>query len=208
MNAKSMTLVEVLMVLVVIGILATIGYPSYRNFVEDSKAKVCANNLEIIKTSLDIYAMENDEMPGNLSLIPAEYIRRAYAKVSGRGQPLGLKIAYWVVGFEKRGLAYAGLLHDLAKGDIKVITCPADHTPPPSGVSYALNSMLKNMKSETYKNLSASTTLIADWDSESDFTSLSSCPVRHSRYQIMYFQDSPYSQYLNADGKVYEVPTN
>ncbi|MBM3249870.1 MAG: prepilin-type N-terminal cleavage/methylation domain-containing protein [Candidatus Omnitrophica bacterium] len=177
MNKKSFTLMEVIVVIVVIGILATLGFPGYKSMVENQKAKVCRQNLEALKRALDIYAMENDTLPGDLSGLPADYIRRAYAEVLRKKGAWKIKLAYFIVDLEKRGLAFAqgeegggrSLLTDiLAGGDIKIITCPADHTPPTGsgggirGRSYGMNEQLENLGSDEYRRLGAGTFLIAD----------------------------------------------
>mgnify|MGYP001590185566 CR=1 FL=1 len=71
MRKAGFTLMEMMLVVVVIGILATLGFPAYKNVIEDSKAKVCQTNLRVISAALDIYAMEHDSIPGDLSKLPS-----------------------------------------------------------------------------------------------------------------------------------------
>lgn len=63
MRRRSFTLVEMLVVLIIVGILAGVSFANYRKTKEDSMAKISENNLKTLKSSLDIYIMENGDMP-------------------------------------------------------------------------------------------------------------------------------------------------
>jgi len=78
MRSHGLTLIEVLLGIIVVSILVTLAFPTYRmNVVEDSRARVCEAHLRTLKTGLDIYAAENDVMPGDLSQLPSSYVNRA-----------------------------------------------------------------------------------------------------------------------------------
>jgi prepilin-type N-terminal cleavage/methylation domain-containing protein len=166
MRKKSFTLMEVLTVLIIIGILATLGVPAILNTIEESRARVCEENLKALKAALDIYAMENDQMPAGISKLPNEYIRRGYAKViSSRDKKFAwkVKIGEFFERLEHKNLAYAGnpkpylnLKEDLAKGNLNMISCPLDKTSPVSsagGISYGLRSGLVNMTNKEYRDI-------------------------------------------------------
>jgi competence protein ComGC len=183
MKNKSLTMLELTIVILIIGILLTFGLPAYRNIVEDYKTKVCEANQYTLITALDIYALEHERMPGDLSEIPDEYLQKAYACMFQQKGSWKTKLAYYIIGWEQRGLAFAGLLQDLARGNIRLITCPADKTPPPDGRSYGMNSVLKNMTFQRYHNLGPGTLLIGDCE-KAEFTSTGDLEMRHKRYTI------------------------
>lgn len=182
MKKRAFTIMEIIIVVAVIGILATLAFPAYKNVIENSKARVCETNLQALNTALEIYAMDHDVMPGDLSELPPEDVQKAYARILQEKGAWKIKLAYFIVGQEQRGLVYAGLLTNLAGGNISLMTCPADHTPPAEGgISYGLNSALASMTSQVYRALPASALLIGDSDTTT-FTSESSLKERHKYY--------------------------
>lgn len=201
MKKKAFTLMEIIIIVVVIGILATLGLPTYQNVIEDSKAKVCQANLQALNTSLEIYAMEHDVMPGGLSELTPEYIEKAYAHILQEKGAWKIKLAYFIVRWEQRGLAYAGLLSDISKGNLSLITCPSDTSPPPTGISYGLNSVLENMTSQAYRALPDDTLLIGDCENVT-FTNLTDLNERHKHYGIL--TSDTYAQVISKDKKVKE----
>jgi len=181
MKKKAFTIMEIIIIVVIIGILATLGLPTYQNVIEDSKAKVCETNLEALNISLEIYAMEHDVMPGDLSELSPEHIQKAYTRILQKKGAWKIKLAYYIVGWEQRGLAYAGLLTDLAGGNMKLITCPAAV---PGERSYGMNSALANMTSSAYRSLPADGILVGDCLNPT-FTDKSGLIERHKYYEIL-----------------------
>jgi prepilin-type N-terminal cleavage/methylation domain-containing protein len=164
MGKKAFTLTEILIVVVIIGILVSIAVPTYQYLLDQAEAQACQANLDALQTALDIYAMENEKMPGSLGELPVDYLRRAYVKLMQRRDAFWIKLAYFMVNLRDRGLAYAAsstLIEGLAKGQIGTLTrCPAaDKT---DTVSYGFCRRLKNMTSQAYQQLSPETILIAD----------------------------------------------
>lgn len=160
MLRKSFTLMEIMIVLVILSILATLGFPAYQNMINNEKNKVCQANLEALGVALEIYAMEHDTFPGDLSQIPEQYLQKGFAKLMERKDAWKIKLAYYIVGFQQRGLAYAGLLTDLARGNSKLLTCPAAA---PAGNSYGIRSSFLNARVEdVYRNVGDSAVFIAD----------------------------------------------
>lgn len=182
MIKKAFTLIEIVAIVAVIGILVTLGINAYGNIIEDSKAKICDTNQQALKTALDIYAMEHDTLPGDLSMLPSEYIQKAFARImQGRGA-WKIKLAYFVVGLEDRGVAYAGLLTDyLARGNQKLLTCPKNTS---GGISYGMNSALSNMSRADYRGLSSDTVLIADSNQATFTSSGGNCDNLAERHKI------------------------
>ncbi len=199
MKKQAFTLTEIVIVVIVIGILATVAIPIYQNTIEDVKAKVCQTNLEILQVALDSYAMEQDKIPATLSELPWEYIQKAYVKILQKKDAWKIKLAYFILEWQKRDFAYAqSFINQLAKGDIKLITCPADTTPPAQGgISYGLDSILGNMSSQEYRALSANTFLIGDCESAT-FTSSDNLSQRHKHF----FEN--YTQVIDKDAETFE----
>jgi type IV pilus assembly protein PilE len=57
--AKGFTLIELMVVVVVVGILATIGYPSYRDYLLRSKITEAVGNLADMRTKLEQFFLDN-----------------------------------------------------------------------------------------------------------------------------------------------------
>lgn len=202
MLKKAFTLIQLIIALVIIGVLATLGLPAYQKAIEDSKSKVCQTNLEALSKALDIYAMDNDTMPGSLSELPPEYIQKAYAQVLQKKGAWKIRLAYFILDWEKKGLAYAqapGLMTLISKGDVRLITCPADPTPPAQGgISYGLNSALINMTSQAYRALPANTVLIGDCENNG-FNNISQLSENHKLH------GENYAIAIQGDEEVWEI---
>jgi len=186
MKNKSFTLVEIIVVLVIIGILATIALPNFLNIIEKSKARVCDLNLKALQIALDAYAMEHDIMPASLSELPDTYLNKAYSRVLKEEGAFKVWLAYFIVERQRGNLAYAAdFLNKLAKGNIQLITCPSDPTPALSGgVSYGLNSELQGKTSEEYRSISGDKLMIGDSDAPV-FSGDSALSSRHKEYKFL-----------------------
>jgi len=207
---KAFTLMELVIVVIVVGILATLGYPAYKNTIENANIKVCLANQETLKSALDIYVMENDEMPGGLSQLPSETIRRAYAQVMQQKGAWKIKLAYFIVGLRERGLAYAVTLSavdfkkKLAHEDWRLLTCPDDARSlterQATGGSYGLWKDIAGISSRDYKALSDDTILIGDCNT-STFTDQTGTGLsrRHPRYGVLSSETKAYGK--RKDGK-------
>ncbi len=67
------TLMEVLIVVVVIGILATMGMPFYRNHLERQRAAIAITNLRMISDSVERYmSLHANVVPTNFALLDLE----------------------------------------------------------------------------------------------------------------------------------------
>jgi prepilin-type N-terminal cleavage/methylation domain-containing protein len=164
---KSFTLTELLIVVVIVGILVSVAIPAYNYLMDQAEAQACQANLEALQTALDIYAMEHDEgLPGTLGQLPDSYINRAYVQLLQRPAAWKIRLAYFLLDWRDRGLAFAqeGLMTRIARGQAGTITkCPSDKT---GGVSYGLAKKLRNKSREDYRQLGEKVVLIADCDSE------------------------------------------
>ena len=198
---KAYTIIEIVVALVIIGILATIGMPYYQNFVEDNKAQVCSTCLKTLQTAIDIYSVEHDALPANLSQLPQKYIREAYQRVMTREDAWKTELAYFITGWREYGIARAAFLKDeIARGNVGLITCPKDTTPPSKGgTSYGINAALSGLSSGTYKNLPGDTLIIGDCENPT-FGGTGDLAQRHKRYKLVTPQS--YYQVANKNGDV------
>ncbi|MFA5362457.1 MAG: prepilin-type N-terminal cleavage/methylation domain-containing protein [Candidatus Omnitrophota bacterium] len=203
MKSKGFSLMEIMAALVVIGILTTMGIPAYRNFVEESKAKVCDTNLKALQTALEIYAIDNDVLPASLSQLQGKYIREAFNKIMNRPGAWKIEFAYILTGWREYGIAHAEFLKDeIAKGNIGLITCPKDFTNPSSGgISYGLNAVLAEITLGDYKTIPADAVLIADCDGPV-FNGVGDLSKRHFLYQGL--ARGEYAQIVTKKGETYK----
>jgi prepilin-type N-terminal cleavage/methylation domain-containing protein len=197
MEKRGFSLMEVIVVVIIVGVLATLGFPAYQNSIDYSNSKVCKANLEALQTALDIYAMEHDRIPGDLSQLPAEYINKGLAKVRREGG-WKLKLAYWLVEVRDSGLAYAELMQRLQGG--VVMTCPASR----GAHSYGLWSGLANLTALEYRQLSDTQPLVADCAADT-FDALAGTDRRHAIYRIL-SADSPYSWSISRTSLIQSGP--
>jgi type II secretory pathway pseudopilin PulG len=127
---KSFTLMEIVVVLIICGILATIAIPMYQSVLDSSKAKVCYTNQLTILKAVDIYTLENDRMPISLTMLPAKYIQRAYAQILPKAS-WKIKLAYWLVDREGLDMAYAQTSQPwIGKfiSNTNILSCPLDNS--------------------------------------------------------------------------------
>lgn len=65
---KAFTLIELLIVLVIIGILASIAVPQYEKMMDKAKIAEMKSTLDQLAKAIDIYYMEAGKWPGNPDL--------------------------------------------------------------------------------------------------------------------------------------------
>jgi type II secretory pathway pseudopilin PulG len=206
MKKKSFTLMEILITVALVGVLTVIGIPVYRNVVEQAKAKVCESNLKTLHTALEIYLVTNDNLPTVITGLPRRYIREAHKRVLSEKGAWKIELAYFIVGWRQRGVAYAAsfLIDELGKGNLGVSTCPVDTTPPSAGgYSYGLNFALSGVTSRAYKNNISDDVLIFADCGGSTFRTTADLASRHRRFR---FQNIDY--YYQAINKGGAIVTN
>ena len=185
MRRKSFTIVELVIVVIVVGILATLAFPAYQNFIESQKERACETNLKTIKAALDAYAMDNTVMPASLSSLPVNYLKDAYAKIlNNKKEAWKIKLAYFVVGFKERGLVYAQNIPGIVSSTLK---CPSDTDFVQRGAksSYALNSAFAGTgkTSADYRNMGEQSIIAAD-SKKPVFESIADLDGRHLIYKL------------------------
>ncbi|MBU1367779.1 MAG: hypothetical protein KKE55_02425 [Candidatus Omnitrophica bacterium] len=176
---KNFTLIEIVIVVIILAILVSAAIPIYHNAVESAKERVCVVNQQALLGAVEIYALENDELPADISKLRKEHIEKAWAKVSKQGG-WKLKLAYFLVDLDAKGLACAWVKNYL--GDVKHLSCPKA---PPGGNSYGLNANVANMSQEDYANIDSKTIIIADTDGTTfDPAATTPYSYRHEKYII------------------------
>jgi prepilin-type N-terminal cleavage/methylation domain-containing protein len=73
---KAFTLVEVLIVAAIIGILAAIVIPEFQNYIQQAKEAAAKDNLRILRTAIERYAIDYGIPPGYQGGDPANPVSR------------------------------------------------------------------------------------------------------------------------------------
>lgn len=158
---RAFTFMEILAVVAIVGIIATFAVPGYINMMEKSKARVCETNQRVLLGAVEIYALENDALPASLSKLNTSQIERSWVKVFKQKSDWKTRLAYMLVDFDKRGLAYANVIPTwLAKYlPNRDLACPLVT---PGNISYGFNSNLAGMSYTAYKALPGNTDIVGD----------------------------------------------
>ncbi len=69
---RAFTLIELLVVVLIIGILAAVALPQYTKSVEKSKASEAITNVRALGNALEMYVLENQAIPADLSELSVE----------------------------------------------------------------------------------------------------------------------------------------
>ena len=76
-KAAGFTLLELMIVVMIIGILATIAQPMFRNAVIQAREAALRENLYVLRDAIDKYYADNDKYPQGLAeLVEKRYVRR------------------------------------------------------------------------------------------------------------------------------------
>ncbi len=69
---KGFTLVELIIVVLILGALASIAIPRFISGTQNASENACASNIEVLNTQLEIYAAVNNyTYPANLGVVTA-----------------------------------------------------------------------------------------------------------------------------------------
>jgi len=148
---------------IIVGILAVVGVPMYRNIVEQGRTQMCLMNLQALKAAFEVYVAEHNVVPGTLSELSTEEVEKAYARLM-RSQGFEARWVAFLDRFSRRQYAFASLIQELGKGNTKLLRCPSDNRPSQTKVSYGINTAVAGLSKAEYDNLPASTVVIADSD--------------------------------------------
>lgn len=69
---KGFTMLELLMVVIIIGILATLAVPQYMSFIEKARAAEAMSTIGAIRTAENLYKLENGTYAGSIDLLAIE----------------------------------------------------------------------------------------------------------------------------------------
>jgi len=181
---KNFTLIEVAIVIVIFGIIATFAIPAYHNALENANAEVCAGNLSVLLGALEAYGLEEDEMPGSLGKLEKEHLQKGWAKTFKERGYWRTKLAYFLVDFDKRGLAYAQVsLVDRYLGGVSIVCPSSGHGENSYGIhGWFAAGQIKSY--DDYRSRPLNFTAIADCDAD-NFVGLGNITERHRRYRVL-----------------------
>lgn len=205
MKKRNFTISEIVIVIVVLGILITVGIPVYNNTIENARAKACELNLKTILGAVEAQTLEHNAFPASLSKIEDKNFEKAWAKVLKEEGAFKVKLSYFLVDLDERGLAYAQAavnepwVHRFIT-DPKVLTCPSAH----GGNSYGVNSSLAGQTYEQYKAMPDGLVVVGDCDNN-QFTNIGQLTGRHKEYRV--FGSTNYAVSLTKSHKKQKVTT-
>jgi prepilin-type N-terminal cleavage/methylation domain-containing protein len=63
MKKKAFTLVELIIVVTILGILASLVIPTFQGHIVQAKETAAKDNLKVIRTQIEVYKMQHDSVP-------------------------------------------------------------------------------------------------------------------------------------------------
>jgi len=200
MKKKGFTLMEIMVVVVIVGVLAVLGFYASQSFFENAKDRTCRANLMVLKHALDFYILDHEVFPAALAEIPQKYIDRAYASVLPDDHSWQAKLTAFIEGVKKVSLVYAQpFINTLSARDLEIVSCPKDLTPPTLNnlnVSYGINIVLRNQPIGQFQALGNDILLIGDCDTAT-FAGVNNLARRHG-------EPPSYALAIRKDGTIVE----
>ena len=147
-KSKAFTIAELMVAVLILTILVSLASVSYQRYRDRAAMLVDETNEKIILAAVKLYAYDTNALPGTLSQLRNDDLKRAYALVTNGKQP------YTVLAFLREQMGLLDITEAFAVGPLdkylggpqatqaqiwKVLTCPMDSTPPSAGgVSYGI----------------------------------------------------------------------
>lgn len=185
MSAKKksgITLVEIMIVCIVVSISVGLVTAGLRTLVERERQQVCAYNELILYKAMQLYAADHDVYPSSLSILVPEYATQALALLKKENMNPPKAIAMHIIQFFAPREAIAQNFSNYYGGDIRIITCPSDTTPPSSGgVSYGLDTAVAGQNPST---IAGEPVIIADVD-QATYANVATLAHRHRNLTII-----------------------
>jgi type II secretory pathway pseudopilin PulG len=172
---EGFTLVQLITVLAILLILASIAGFAYTSILDDARASVCKTNLETLNTAVELYGQEYGAMPAILGDLKLEHLEKAYAQVMGSSSWYR-KFSHAFLKISLSDEAYAEFLtydnlerFGAAKDSFR---CPEDDN---GGTSYGINA---NLAGTLWPKVGNDVVVVGDCDSAT-FTSEAQLRKRH-----------------------------
>ena len=203
LEKKAFTLIEIIVVIIIIAVLSTLLIPVYFNLIEKSNDTSCATNQRVLLGALEMYAIDNPQLPATLSQLRDKDLERAWAKEMSEPGNWKKRLAYAISDFNFKPLAYAASSGSWLKEYLGLVggpACPKDQTPPPLGFSYGLSFQFIEAPSSDFLNANLDDLVIADSDDSVFFRP----EPRHKGRSI--FGSSNYAISITRGGRIVYYP--
>ena len=193
------TLIEIVIVIVIMAVLATLMIPAYFNVIEKSKNTACETNQRVLLGALEMYGVENPVLPASLSQLRDEDVQRSWAKILSQPGSWKIRLAYAVSNLDFKQAAYAAenwLQEYLVRGP----ACPNDLTPPPLNTSYGISEDFAGKPSAELMNADQYEIIIGDSDTEMFVEPTS----RHTKHSL--FGSSKFAIVISRGNEIFYFP--
>ncbi len=84
---QSFTLIEIMIVIVIIGMLASLAVPKIMDNLEKAKVETTKTNLKVLKGAVQSYYMDNNEYPASLSELLGKNSKNGKSYLDDRSLP-------------------------------------------------------------------------------------------------------------------------
>lgn len=75
-DGRGFTLIEMLVVIAIIGVLAALAVPNVVKAITTAKEKACEANIRTLQNAVELYYIDNNEWPADLSALTPDYVRQ------------------------------------------------------------------------------------------------------------------------------------
>ena len=71
--SRAFTLIEIVVVVLILGVLATISIPRMNQGNESSRIRACQTNVDLLNSRIEVYYIDNQQWPLNLNKVVKDY---------------------------------------------------------------------------------------------------------------------------------------